>query len=136
MGPLDQLVGYQLRRGFLRSNQAFARIAGRAGFAPGQYGVMCLIARNPGRSQTAVAAAAGLDPSSLAQMLDQLEKKGWVERHPGPDRRTFSLQITHEGVAACDAAASLIEEHEALICAGLEPGEREVMIRLLKRLGG
>jgi DNA-binding MarR family transcriptional regulator len=136
MGELDGLVGYQLRRAFLRSNQAFARVAGKAGFAPGQYGVMILVRDHPGRSQTEIAAAAGLDRSSLAQMLDQLEARGWVERRSGPDRRTVSLHATPAGVAACAAARPHVQEHERLICAGLNTDEVRRLIDLLKRLAG
>lgn len=135
MGSLDQLVGYQLRRAFLRSNQAFARLAGRVGLAPGQYGVLCLVLRNPGRSQAAIAAAAGLDRSSLAQMLDQLAGKGWVERRPGPDRRTFGLHITPAGADAVTAAEALIKEHEKFVCSELNAGERAMLLDLLQRLG-
>jgi DNA-binding MarR family transcriptional regulator len=136
MGPLDGLIGYQLRRAFLRSNQLFGAMAGKAGFAPGQFGVLKLVALNPGRSQSEVAAAAGLDRSSLTQMLDQLEGKGWVERRPGRDRRSVSLYVTKEGAAACEAAEPQVARHEALIRAGLTDAEARTLAGLLRRLGG
>lgn len=135
-GPLDALVGYQLRRAFLRSNQLFARLAGQAGVAPGQYGVLKLIALNPGRSQTDIAAAAGLDRSSLTQLLDQLGKLSLIERRPGPDRRTVSLHLTEAGARVLDAAGARVGEHEAAIRAGLSDAEARTLVGLLKRLGG
>jgi DNA-binding MarR family transcriptional regulator len=134
-GPLDSLVGYQLRRAFLRSNQLFARLSGEAGLAPGQYGVLKLIALNPGRSQTDIAAAAGLDRSSLTQVLDQLAGRALVERRPGPDRRTLSLFLTDAGARVVEAAAPRVEEHEAAICAQLTEAERATLVDLLKRMG-
>jgi len=133
-GPLDQLVGYQLRRAFLRSNQLFAALAGEAGLAPGQYGVLKLIGLNPGRSQTEIAAAAGLDRSSLTQLLDQIARAGLVERRPGPDRRTLSLHLTDEGARTLEAAAGKVAEHEAAIRAGLSPDEAATLAELLRRI--
>jgi DNA-binding MarR family transcriptional regulator len=133
-GSLDELVGYQLRRAFLRSNQLFARLAGAAGLAPGQYGVLKLIELNPGRSQTEIAAAAGLDRSSLTQMLDQLGRGGLIERRPGPDRRTVSLHLTDEGARVVEAAAARVAEHEAAIRQGLSGTEAATVVALLRRI--
>jgi DNA-binding MarR family transcriptional regulator len=135
-GPLDQLVGYQLRRAFLRSNQLFVGLAGKAGLQPGQYGVLRLIGLNPGRSQSEIAAAAGLDRSSLTQVLDQLGKRGLVERRPGPDRRTLSLHLTQGGERTLDEAAGSVAEHEKAIRGDLDDEEAVTLIELLKRLRG
>lgn len=133
-GPLADRVGYRLRRAFLRSNQLFARLAGKAELAPGQYGVLVLIDGNPGRSQTEVAAASGLDRSTLTLMLDQLAGRSWIERRPGPDRRTISLFVTDEGRAAITAAEPLVAEHEMLVRSGLSPTEIELLLELLGKI--
>jgi DNA-binding MarR family transcriptional regulator len=133
-GPLDDRVGYQLRRAFLRSNGLFARLGGQAGLAPGQFGVLKLVELNPGRSQTEIAAAAGLDRSSLTQLLDQLVRRGLIERRPGRDRRTVSLHLTPTGGEALSQAEPRVEEHEALLRNGLSDDEVVVLLKLLKRL--
>jgi DNA-binding MarR family transcriptional regulator len=135
-GPLDGLVGYQLRRAFLRSNQLFGALAGKAGLQPGQYGVLKLIGLNPGRSQSDIAAAAGLDRSSLTQLLDQLCKRGLVERRPGPDRRTLSLHLTGEGEATLSEASASVAQHERAIRGELSDEDARTLVELLKRLRG
>jgi len=135
-GPLDGLVGYQLRRAFLRSNQLFAGLAGKAGLQPGQHGVLKLIGLNPGRSQSDIAAAAGLDRSSLTQVLDQLARRGLVERRPGPDRRTLSLHLTEEGEKTVAEAAGSVAEHEAAIRGDLTEAETRTLVELLRRIRG
>jgi DNA-binding MarR family transcriptional regulator len=135
-GPIDHLVGYQLRRAFLRSNSLFTKLAGETGLAPGQYGVLKLIQLNPGRSQTEIAQAAGLDRSSLTQMLDLMAKRGWVERRPGPDRRTVSLHPTEAGVAVCEATGPKVAEHEAAVRGDLTDAEAATLVALLKRVRG
>jgi DNA-binding MarR family transcriptional regulator len=133
-GPLDDRIGYQLRRAFFRSNGLFARLGGEAGLAPGQFGVLKLVELNPGRSQTEIAAAAGLDRSSLTQLLDQLVRRGLIERRPGRDRRTVSLHLTPEGSEALGRAEPKVEEHEAILRAGLSDEEVTVLLKLLRQL--
>lgn len=133
-GPLDALVGFQLRRAFLRSNQLFGRLVGEVGLAPGYFGVLTMISLNPGSLQREIADAVGLDRSSLTQMLDQLSKLGYVERRPGPDRRSFSVFVTPAGAVACTSAQAKIQEHEALIRGSLSSEEVSVLLTLLQRL--
>ncbi|HEY3812056.1 MAG TPA: MarR family transcriptional regulator [Caulobacteraceae bacterium] len=133
-GPLDARIGYQLRRAFFRSNGLFGRLAGEAGIAPGQFGVLKLVELNPGRSQTEIAAAAGLDRSSLTQLLDQLVSRGLIERRPGRDRRTVSLHLTPAGAEAVARAEPKVEVHEAALRSGLSDDEAVVLLELLNRL--
>jgi|SRR5277367_2529933 len=133
-GPLSALVGFQLRRAFLRSNQLFGRLVGDVGLAPGHFGVLTLISLNPGSLQREIADAAGLDRSSLTQMLDQLSKLKYVERRPGPDRRSFNLFVTAAGAAACASAQAKVQKHEKLIRGSLSREEVSVLLTLLKRL--
>jgi DNA-binding MarR family transcriptional regulator len=135
-GPLDERIGYQLRRAFFRANGLFAKLAGEAGLAPGQFGVLKLVELNPGRSQTEIAAAAGLDRSSLTQLLDQVVRRGLIERRPGRDRRTVSLHLTEEGRSALARAEPRVEEHETILRADLSEGEAVVLLEFLKRLQG
>jgi DNA-binding MarR family transcriptional regulator len=83
-----------------------------------------------------VAAAAGLDRSSLTQMLDLLTARDFVERRPGPDRRTVSLYLTGEGQAACDLAANKAREHESIIRGDLSNAEAAALTQLLQRIQG
>jgi DNA-binding MarR family transcriptional regulator len=41
-----------------------------------------------------------LQPQSLTRLIQDLEGKGLIARTPGPDRRTFMLSLTPEGVTA------------------------------------
>jgi len=133
-GPLDTLVGYQLRWAFLRSNQLFAAMAGELGLAPGQFGVLTLIGLNPGRTQREIADASGLDRSSLTQMLDLLARRGYVVRRPGPDRRSFSLHLTPAGDAARAQGQPKVLEHERLIRGALSAVEAKTLLKLLERV--
>lgn len=54
-----------------------------------------------GRCQKELAAAVGIDESTLVRLLDLLAERGLVERHPSPrDRRLKLLHLTPQGSAA------------------------------------
>ena len=134
-GPFDERgSAISFRRTFFRSNGLFVKLAGEADLAPGQFGVLKLVELNPGRSQTDVAAAAGLDRSSLTQLLDQLVRRGLIERRPGRDRRTVSLHLTPDGAEAVARLQPGGAQHEATRGAGLTDEETRVLLELLKRL--
>ena len=68
---------------------------------------------------TDLAAALGLDPSSVSRQVAAVERSGWVTREPDPDdRRASRLLLT-------DAGADLVRRlrtHRAAILARLTPG--------------
>ncbi len=47
-----------------------------------------------GLSQREIARRLLIDAGNVAHVLDDLEEKGWVARHPGPDRRSHRSKIT------------------------------------------
>lgn len=134
LGVLNTLLGYQLRRAYLRASNLFAKYMANFDLAPGQYGVLRIIVLNPGRSQTEIAKASGLDKSTLTLTLDHLERNGCVRREPGINRRTFSLVPTDKGITLCDGAHALVEAHEARILEDLTPAEAQTLLVLLKKV--
>ncbi len=50
-----------------------------------------------GLSQREIARRLLIDAGNVAHVLDDLEEKGWVVRHPGPDRRSHRIKITTKG---------------------------------------
>jgi len=59
---------------------------------------LLLIDQNPGLTQTALSRASGRDKSTLTPALDDLERRGLVERRRAPkDRRVHALYLTGGG---------------------------------------
>jgi DNA-binding MarR family transcriptional regulator len=134
LGPLPDLLGYQLRLAQLAVFRDFARSAGGLGVSPGRFGLLALVEANPGVSQSRLAQAVGLDRSTMVAVLDQLEERGLVERRAGPDRRTNGLWLTREGRRVVAQLKRRIGEHEARIAGRLSARERETLLALLRRL--
>lgn len=132
-GILPGLIGYQLRRAQLAAFQHFAAATG--GMTPGRFGVLTLIAANPGLSQSDLAAALGIDRSTLVPVIDELEAKHLVARLPSPsDRRTNALHLTREGEASRHECERRVRRHEDDMAGQLTEGERRQLVALLARL--
>ncbi|WP_027855484.1 MarR family winged helix-turn-helix transcriptional regulator [Marinobacterium litorale] len=99
-GTLHELTGYWIRRAqlntFRQINECFAEFD----ITPGLFGALEIVQRNPGLTQTAVAAAMGNDRSAMVAIVDKLEKRGLLVRQPAPnDRRSNALYLTEQGEA-------------------------------------
>lgn len=82
-----------------------------------------------------LAAAAGVKPTTLTSLLDRLEGRGLLTRHPSStDRRSLVVELTTEGreVAERVAAAVAALEHRAL--GSLTTTQREAFITALEEL--
>ncbi|MDX1485918.1 MAG: MarR family transcriptional regulator [Alphaproteobacteria bacterium] len=134
-GILTGLLGYRLRRAQAVVFNHFLESVGAAGISPGQFGVLVLIKENSGLSQSALAKALGIERSTMVAVIDRLEGQGWVERVTSEtDRRSYALRLTSEGTAFLARVTPLVRRHERAIAAGLEAGERRLLIDLLDRL--
>lgn len=136
-GILPTLLGYHLRRAQTAVFKHFAEAVGSAeDITPGLFGMMQVIAANPGLCQSRLAEAMGVDRSTIVSVIHRLERRGLVERLASPlDRRSHELHVTREGRAALRRMEKLVLRHEAEIAEGLTPAERTTLMRLLARLG-
>lgn len=133
MSALDGIVGFHMRKAILRAQSTFSTAAGKK-LMTGQYSVMAIIDENPGRTQTAIAEAAGLDRSSLVPILNQFEKDGLIVREAvAGDRRAYAVRLTKKGRHELVALEIKVKEIEAKVVAGLGASDHALLINLLKR---
>ncbi len=100
---------------------AAARFAERLsplGLTPPDAGILRILASEPEMTQRALADRLGIFPSRLVLLLDDLAKRGLVERHASPnDRRSHALRLTAIGTAQLEAIARVAREHQEDLCA-------------------
>jgi DNA-binding MarR family transcriptional regulator len=97
-GPLNNRLGYALRRAQIAVFRDFFDAFAEFDIRPGQYSVLTIIERNPGLSQTQVCDALGIQKANFVSVLDVLVERGLVDRTPTPkDRRTYALYLTGSG---------------------------------------
>ena len=136
-GLLPSLLGYVIRRTQSAVFEDFAATFHKAGEAlsPGEFGLLVLVDRNAGLSQTTLARALGIDRSTLVPILDRLQSRGLLVRRRSPtDGRTHALALTPQGGKALARFTRLVATHEKRIAAGLSASEMEVLIRLLGKV--
>ena len=92
-GPLATWVGFNLRMAQEAAFQAFSRRSLEVGESPGRFATLTLIARNPGISQTELSQAAGRDKSSLTPVVEDLVRRGLVERKRMRNDRGYWLSV-------------------------------------------
>jgi DNA-binding MarR family transcriptional regulator len=113
----------------------YAEKVGRLELDPAQTGVLHLLAREPGRSQQALADQLGVAPSRVVALVDGLESRGVLERRrSSTDRRTYELHLTPEGDALVGQLREVAMAHEADVTTALSAEDRRVLVDLLRRV--
>ena len=135
MGVLPTLTGYQLRLAQIAIFRDFSESLGEFDVTPGLFGVLVVIEANPGLKQTELARAAHLDRSTVVSVIDNLERRGLVERRQAEnDRRSNALMITTEGVALLKKLKRRVTEHEKRLVEHLSDDEQATLVSLMKRI--
>ena len=85
---LGDYIGFHLRLAQDASFRAFARHTGVRDLKPGRFAAMTVIANNPGITQAELGRAIARDKSSVTPLIQELDRRGLVERQRSPtDRR-------------------------------------------------
>ncbi|HUT49388.1 MAG TPA: MarR family winged helix-turn-helix transcriptional regulator [Alphaproteobacteria bacterium] len=135
LGPLPDYVGYNLRRAQVASFKHLDRIAGALELSPGQFSLLVFLKANPGVSQKSVSHAFGVDTSTLSPVLAMLSARGLVHRkRASHDRRNYAISLTADGRRHLADMRAHIEAQEALMGDALDPGEREMLLRMLRKV--
>ncbi|MFZ5718666.1 MAG: MarR family winged helix-turn-helix transcriptional regulator [Pseudomonadota bacterium] len=88
-----------------------------------------------GVSQTALAAAAGVEPATLVRMIDSMTMDGLVERRPSKeDRRMNLIHMTAEATRLFDRVEQLESELRRSLLAQFRDDEISAVHEILYRL--
>src|ERR1700737_503952 len=113
----------------------FAKRLEPLGFTPAHAGIFRIIAANPGLSQQVLAAKLGMYARRLVSSIDDLEKRGLIERQPSnTDRRLYELHLTKSGREQLSAIGAIAREHGRDLFDGLSDEERSTLTALLERV--
>lgn len=136
--PMDEIIGYKLRRAQLAVFQDFISSFIKLKLRPAEFSVLTLIAKHPGQKQTEIAERLGVKRANFVALMDGLERRGLAERRKGEtDRRSHSLHLTAEGVRFVERMAVVWRQHEDRMIARLGGEDnRERLIELLDRIVG
>src|ERR1700690_4469890 len=134
-GPLEYWVDFNLRMAQESAFQAFSRRSQEIGESPGRFATLTLIARNPGISQTELSHASGRDKSSLTPVVEDLVRRGLVERkRVRADRRTYRLNVTSAGKKTLTQLTRCARRHERVLDGIIGQRDRRRFIQILKKI--
>ena len=134
-GPLAYWVGFNLRMAQEAAFQAFSRRSQEVGEGPGRFATLTLIARNPGISQTELSHANGRDKSSLTPVVEDLVRRGLVERkRMRADRRAYRLNLTPVGKKTLTMLTRCARRHELNLDRIIGLRDRKRFIQILKKI--
>jgi DNA-binding MarR family transcriptional regulator len=134
---LPTYVGYQVRRTQAKIFSEFETTLKDFDFTPGSFGVLTLIRANPGITQVMLAAAFGVDKSTMSPVIFRLEKRGLIRREVLPsDRRCHALFFDDACEPVFLAAREKIRIFEENVATRLSKPEQRELARLLAKLQG
>jgi DNA-binding MarR family transcriptional regulator len=137
LGPLEDILGYYLRRAQSTNFQLFDKNLSDRNISPGQFGLLCKIGNNPGISQTALARADGIERSTLGEIIDRFEARKLVERRRHPtDRRVYALHLTGKGEKFLSQVLPEVIASEGELTRNLTRKEFKTLLALIKKLVG
>ncbi len=134
-GLLPGLVGYHLRMAQIALFRDFAQGPGAEDVTPGLFGVLVIIEANPDLKQSELARATQLDRSTVVTVIDNLERRGLVERRVAlHDRRSNAIRLTEAGVVLLKKIKRQVAAHEKRLVQNFTAEERETFINLLRKV--
>ena len=132
---LESLLGYNARRAALAAIDIFLERMAPYQLKPVDFSVLSLVAHNPGITSRQLCTALGILPPNLVGLVNALEKRELVERHPHPrDGRAMGLHLTPAGEKLMRDAEKTAAALEAEVSRGLSAGELKTLIALLKKV--
>jgi DNA-binding MarR family transcriptional regulator len=135
LSALTEIIGYPLRRAQMAVFEDFNRRFAVLGLSPAQYSALVAIGDNPGRTQSAIAGALGIQRPNFVAMMDELERRGLADRlRSDADRRSHALVLTEAGRELVARARVVQAEQEAAIVRTLGEDGRKTLVALLRRL--
>lgn len=100
-----------------------------------QWRLVAYVLRDEGMTQTELARVLELERASVGQAIDNLERKGLIERRKAPgDRRVWRIYATEEGRRLIPELRETIDEVHEQMLAGFSDQERAHLLGFLDRI--
>ena len=108
-----------------------------AGVTLRQFSVLAATSREKGPSQSRLVAMTGIDRSTLADMLNRMERTGLILRTTSDkDARAKSVELTDKGREALSIAAPAVREADDSLISTLAKNRRTGFVDLLSTMIG
>ncbi len=131
--PLEQLLGYHLRRA---AAAMLADLSGRIsslGLTVTELSILLLIEANPRITQSEIGRVLAIKRANMTPLAAGLLAGGLISRH-AVNGRSQGLMLTKSGIEIVAEAHRRITENEAWLTANVSKAERERLIEFLSSI--
>lgn len=127
-------VSHLLHRAAQLANDRFSELVGDS-VTLRQFEVLAAIAELPGLSQSELVRLTGVDRSTLADMLNRMERRGWITRTAAPlDGRAHSVRLAATGATILKATTPHAIAANAAVLDLLPRTKRRTFFNILSKL--
>lgn len=132
---LYTMPGHLVRRVAQIASALFADECGSFDLTSVQYAALVAIQANPQVDATRLSALIAFDRSTIGDVLERLEAKGWLLRSPSPhDKRVKLIRLSPEGAKVLRRVAPAVRRVQERLLEPLAPADRARMIKLLAQV--
>ncbi|MER5650158.1 MarR family transcriptional regulator [Streptosporangium sp. NPDC002524] len=119
-------LGYLFKHAALRLQELHDQVLAPFGIDARQLGVLLVLTGQEPPSQHQVAQRLGVDRTTMVALLDTLEDKGILSRHPHKqDRRRNVVELTEHGKDTVRRATQASDEAERSLLSPLSPPDQK-----------
>ncbi|MGW4353297.1 MarR family winged helix-turn-helix transcriptional regulator [Nocardia sp. NPDC004582] len=112
----------------------FDQLLAPLGIKPPQYGTLRMLEANDGRTQQQLCDALGIHRNVMVSLIDDLEKRGLVERRKHPaDRRAHAVHLLPAGRETIGRASALADRLNDELLHMFDADERSRLLAMLQR---
>ncbi|MFI6347134.1 MarR family winged helix-turn-helix transcriptional regulator [Streptomyces sp. NPDC050560] len=132
--PLDTTAGHLIRRAQQAHTAIWSAEVGGDVTSP-QYAILSAVGRTPGVDQQTAGRLASLDKSTTANVVERLERRGWIARgRDTEDGRRNILELSAEAKSTLHGLTARVAAVQERLMAPLGPHLRRTFHRLLGRV--
>ncbi|WP_244204474.1 MarR family winged helix-turn-helix transcriptional regulator [Streptomyces africanus] len=104
---------------------------------PPQYSVLLTVHAYPGIDQSRLGVTTGIDPATLAPLVQRLELRGLLAREVDPaNRRRKLLTLTEDGMTTVDRIRPLADVVDDAVLGDLPDTQRAALVEALRWISG
>jgi DNA-binding MarR family transcriptional regulator len=131
---LDDQIGFLLRRAYQRASAMLVSRIAEYNLTPPQFSVLARLYERGSVSQNLLGRLVAMEPANIRDVVLRLKKRRLIRAERNAlDGRLILLSLTSLGVSLVQTLLPLEIASTAASLASIRPGERELLIRLLRR---
>jgi MarR family transcriptional regulator, lower aerobic nicotinate degradation pathway regulator len=137
VAALQEMPGHLIRRLQQISNALFTEECGQFDLTSVQFAALFVLRAAGELDATRLAEQIAFDRSTIGDVIERLESKGWIVRNgSGGDRRVKIIRLTADGAKLLRRAGPAVKRVQERLLEQCSPSERRVFLTLLKRMDG